>query len=211
MHPSDDPLPISALQHLLFCERQCALIHVEGLWAENRLTAEGRVLHEASDRGERSGRRGVIVARDLPLCSERLGLYGIADVVEFRRGTERTPEAFPVEYKRGKRITRRADEVQLCAQAMCLEEMLGRPVPSGAIFHGASKRRRVVEFSRELRALTEESVVRLRGLLSERPTPLSTPGPKCRSCSLIDLCQPVVTADPSAASAYLAKLAKGGL
>lgn len=203
-----DPMPISALQHLLFCERQCALIHVEGLWAENRLTAEGRVLHEAADRGKRSGRGGVIVARDLPLCSERLELYGRADVVEFWGRTEGTPEAFPIEYKRGRRATRHADEVQLCAQAMCLEEMLGRPVPKGAIFHGASKRRRIVVFSPELRVLTEDTVLRLRRLLSARSTPAPVPGPKCRSCSLADLCQPTVTADPRSASAYLARLTK---
>jgi CRISPR-associated exonuclease Cas4 len=205
----DDLLPISALQHLLFCERQCALIHVEGLWAENRLTAEGRVLHESTDRGERSGRGGVIVARDVPVCSERLGLFGRADVVEFRRRTGGAPDAFPVEYKRGRRAPRDADEVQLCAQALCLEEMLGRPVPAGAIFHGASKRRRVVEFGSGLRSLTEETVGRLRGLLAAKATPAANPAPRCSSCSLANLCQPAVTASPRAASSYLAEIVKG--
>lgn len=211
MNPGDDSLPISALQHLLFCERQCALIHVEGLWAENRLTAEGRVLHESSDRGRRTARGRVIVARDVPICSERLGLYGRADVVEFRRCSDGAFEAFPIEYKRGRRAPRNADEVQICAQAMCLEDMLGRPVPAGAIFHGASKRRRLVEFGRELRLLTEETVGRLRRLMAGTSTPQAIPGPKCRSCSLADLCQPAVTADPAAASAYLARLSKGDL
>jgi CRISPR-associated exonuclease Cas4 len=205
----DDLLPISALQHLLFCERQCALIHVEGLWAETRLTAEGRVLHESPDRGERSGRGGVVVERDVPVCSERLQLYGKADVVESRRHADGAKEAYPVEYKRGKRAPRDADEVQLCAQAMCLEEMLQRPVRYGAIFHGASRRRRVVEFSSDLRALTEETVRRLRGLLASKATPAPCPGPKCRSCSLADLCQPAVTAVPEAASAYLTRIAEG--
>lgn len=206
----EDLLPISALQHLLFCERQCALIHVEGVWAENRLTAEGRVLHEAIDRGERSGRRGVAVARDVALCSERLGLYGRADLVEFRRDGEGGLSAFPVEYKRGRRKPRRADEVQLCAQALCLEEMLGRPVPGGAIFHGASRRRREVGLTAELRALTESTAVRLRELVRARVTPRPRPGPMCRSCSLAAHCQPDVTADPRSASRYLARLVKEG-
>lgn len=209
MASGDDSLPISALQHLLFCERQCALIHVEGLWAENRLTAEGRVLHEAVDRGARSGRGGVVIARDLQVSCERLGLHGRADVVEFVRHAGGAPEAFPIEYKRGRRATRSADEVQLCAQAICLEEMLGAPVAAGAIFHGASKRRQRVEFTPELRALTEEAVTRLRSLVTSGATPRPAPGPKCRSCSLADLCQPGVTSEPQKARAYLAALCAG--
>lgn len=209
MAPADDSLPISALQHLLFCERQCALIHVEGLWAENRLTAEGRVLHEAPDRGERSSRAGVVVARDLQVCSERIGIHGRADVVEFRSGAGGRLDAFPIEYKRGRRAIRYADEVQLCAQAMCLEEMIGKPVVSGAIFHGASKRRRLVEFTPQLRGLTEETVGRLRGLLASGSTPAPVPAPKCRSCSLADLCQREVASEPQKARAYVAALCEG--
>ncbi|HEX9400447.1 MAG TPA: CRISPR-associated protein Cas4 [Anaeromyxobacter sp.] len=210
MRSDDDLIPISALQHLLFCERQCALIHVEGLWAENRLTAEGRVLHEAADRGAPSERDGTTVARDVALRSDRLGLYGRADVVEFRAEAESGRVAFPVEYKRGRRAPRAADEVQLCAQAMCLEEMLGTPVPRGAIFHGASRRRRPVEFTPTLRDLVERSIERLRRLLEIGRTPRAEPGPKCRSCSLAALCVPSATVDPDAASRYLAQLVREG-
>ncbi len=209
MPADEDLLPISALQHLLFCERQCALIHVEGLWAENRLTAEGRLLHESADRGVPSARDGTAIARDVPLRSERLCLYGRADVVEYRRGAH-GPIAFPVEYKRGKRAPRLADEAQLCAQAICLEEMLGRPVSRGAIFHGASRRRRPVEFAAELRQVVEDAAARLRTLVSAGRTPRAEPGSRCRSCSHADLCQPRATATPDAASRYLARLAREG-
>ena len=133
-HP--DLLPISALQHLLFCERQCALIHIEGLWAENRLTAEGRLLHAKVHDVDDENRPGIRIVRGLELTSQRLGLYGIADVVEF--SGDRPPK--PIEYKRGKPKAHAADQVQLCAQAMCIEEMTACHVPEG----GSSTERLVV-------------------------------------------------------------------
>jgi CRISPR-associated exonuclease Cas4 len=138
MYVEDDLLPISALQHLLFCERQCALIHVEQVWAENRLTVEGRHLHERVDGGEHETRGGLRTARALPIRSLRLGLAGRADVVEFHasEGAAGPPRVVPVEYKRGRPKSHRADEVQLCAQALCLEEMLGVHVAAGALFYG---------------------------------------------------------------------------
>ena len=129
---TDDYIPLSGLQHLAFCERQCALIHVEGIWEENRLTVEGRQLHERVDAVGDEIRAAVRIARGLPLRSDRLKLVGKADVVEFRKDGP-----FPVEYKRGARKAWRHDELQLCAQAMCLEEMLGVAVPRDVPWYSA--------------------------------------------------------------------------
>lgn len=139
----DALIPLSALQHHLFCPRQCALIHVEGLWAEDAATAEGRILHERADSGQRETRPNVRIARGLALRSLTLGVAGRADVVEFHG---RPPRPFPVEYKRGKPKAHRADEVQLCAQAICLEEMCNVDVPEGALFYGVTRRRLPVTF-----------------------------------------------------------------
>jgi CRISPR-associated exonuclease Cas4 len=154
-----DPIPISALQHAVYCLRQAALIHIERLWAENRFTAEGRVLHDVvHDAGKRKGRRGVRRVTALPLGCRRLNIAGVADLVEFRADAD-GETAFPVEYKRGKPKRHRADEVQLCAQALCLEEMTGRPVPEGALFYGETRRRVVVSFNAALRNLTEDTAM----------------------------------------------------
>src|SRR5690349_8252356 len=136
----DDLLPIAALQHFVFCPRQCALIHVERQWAENRLTAEGQLLHARVQSGETTTRGALRVLRGLPLVSRRLGLTGYADVVEIRRDKD-GEQAFPIEYKRGKSKPHDADRVQLCAQALCIEEMTGLPVPEGALFYGTPRRR----------------------------------------------------------------------
>lgn len=194
----DDSLPISGLQHLAFCPRQWALIHLEQAWAENRLTAEGRLLHERADLPGVSRRGELRTVRGLALSSARLRLHGRADVVEFR------PEPFPVEYKRGKRKPSDCDLVQLCAQALCLEEMLGQPVSEGAIFYGEPRRRMEVEFTPELRARTEELAVRMHRLHAAGETPPAQPGPHCRSCSLEHLCLPEATAEASVAARCLA-------
>ena len=181
-----ESLPLSALQHWLFCPRQCALIHVEGLWAENRLTAEGRVLHERADEGHPESRDGSRVLRSVQVASEAHGLHGVADVVEMRGGAP-----FPVEYKRGRPKAHRADEVQLCGQAICLEEMTGWAVPEGALFYGKNRRRRAVAMDAELRALTLSIATEARAALSEGllPTPIYEPR-RCEGCSLKDLCRP---------------------
>ena len=141
----DDLIPLSALQHAVYCLRQAALIHLERLWAENRLTAEGKVLHLATHEPGTRRARGVRRVMGLPLISRRLGVAGVADLVEFRSGPSgETPH--PVEFKRGKVKLHRADEVQLCAQCLCLEEMTGRSVPEGAIFYAETKRRVTVFF-----------------------------------------------------------------
>lgn len=188
----DDLLPLSALQHLLFCERQCALIHIEGVWAENRLTVEGQHLHQRAHEGPDETRSGIRLARGLPLRSLRLGLVGKADVVEFHpgEGPESRPRPFPVEYKRGQPKSHDADRVQICAQALCLEEMLGIAVPAGALFYGRTRRRLDVSFDAALRRLTEETARRLHALVVEGQTPKAVREPKCDSCSLLDLCLP---------------------
>lgn len=174
-----DPLslPISALQHWLFCPRQCALIHVERLWAENQLTAEGRVLHARADGGAGDRRKGVRTLRAVQIGSERLGLHGVADVVEIHGD-----RILPVEYKRGRPKPHRADEVQLCAQALCLEEMTGRAIAEGALFYGETRRRQVVPFDSDLRSLTSCIAAEARAALSagQVPPPVHDPR-RCRA------------------------------
>jgi CRISPR-associated exonuclease Cas4 len=195
----DDLLPISALQHLLFCPRQCALIHNEQLWAENVWTTEGKHLHEKADRGRGERRPGVRIARGLMLKSAKHRLIGKADVVEYLAGGA----VVPVEYKRGKPKVHNADRVQLCAQAICLEEMLGVAVPTGALFYGETRRRLEVAIDAPLRAITLDLVARLADLFGTRTTPPAVyEKSKCDRCSLIDLCLP--KAKPSA-SAYIAR------
>jgi CRISPR-associated exonuclease Cas4 len=186
---SENALPLSGLQHLAFCPRQWALIHLEQAWAENRLTSEGRLLHEKADLPGQSRRHDLRTVRGLSLASRRLGLTGRADVVEFR------PEPFPVEYKRGRRKPNDCDLVQLCAQALCLEEMLGQSVPRGAIFYGEPRRRLEVEFSPQLRARTETLAAEMHRLYKSRETPPAKPGNYCQKCSLLNICLPQATAE----------------
>lgn len=196
MPAESEPIPLSAVQHAVYCLRQAALIHLERLWAENRFTAEGDVLHAVADKGGSRKARGVRRVMALPLGSRRLNLVGVADMVEFAPdGT-----AFPVEYKRGKPKLHRADEAQLCAQALCLEEMTGRPVPEGALFYAETRRRVAVPFDSDLRALTEAAIADLARMLEARVTPPPTPQrSRCRACSLADLCRPDCYARPARA------------
>lgn len=186
-----EPIPISALQHWAYCPRQCALIHLEQAFDENLHTLRGRVVHQKVDTAESRKNASVRVERALPLWSERMGLLGRADVVEF--WIDGTP--YPVEYKNGNRHKLPAiaacDDVQLAAQAICLEEMVGRRVPEGAIFYAASKRRRAVTISVELRQEVEAAVGAVRQLLeqSELPPPI-TEHQRCAQCSLKERCQP---------------------
>jgi CRISPR-associated exonuclease Cas4 len=218
VHP--DPLPISALQHLLFCERQCALIHIEGLWAENRLTVEGQSFHRRAH-GERAGprggglhttRAGVRTVRGMPLECRRLGLVGKADVVEFHADTgDRSGPAvpFPIEYKRGRPKSHHADEVQLCAQALCLEEMLGVRVPRGALFYGRTRRRHEVVFGADIRDRTECAAVRLHEMIALGITPRAVREAKCDRCSLLDLCLPGGTGPGRSAARYTSRALAG--
>lgn len=197
-------VPISALQHYLYCDRQCALIHIERIWQENRHTAEGRVLHERADRYGHEQRRGVHTAMALPLAHEPLGLTGYADVVEFEDDdTHRIVR--PIEYKRGRPKAHRADEVQLCAQALCLEDMLGVHIYEGALFYGQTKRRQNVVFDDTLRSLTEETARATTELLASGTTPRAVYEPsKCDRCSLIDHCQPQAMSSQTTVAQWLA-------
>lgn len=188
-----EPIPISALQHAVYCLRQAALIHLERVWAENRFTAEGHVFHGASAEPGTRKVRGVRRETALPISSRRLGIAGVADIVEFHPSAQgETP--YPIEIKRGKPKLHRADEVQVCAQALCLEEMTGCRVPEGALFYGETKRRVTVRFDDELRRYTEETVTKLRDVFSTLQTPKATyRADRCRACSLLELCRPKVT------------------
>ncbi|WP_018230092.1 CRISPR-associated protein Cas4 [Methyloversatilis universalis] len=186
----DDLIPLSALQHYLYCPRQCALIHLEQQWAENRQTAEGRLLHDKADTPAVELRHGVRTVTAMPLSSADLGIGGVADVVEFH--VEPTGERpYPVEYKRGRPKAHRADEVQLCAQGLCLEAMFGKTVAEGALFYGQPRRRERVVFDETLRSLTRETIDGTRAMFISRLTPLASyEARRCDSCSLLDLCQP---------------------
>jgi len=185
-----DLLPLSALQHYMYCPRQCALIHLEQQWAENRLTAEGRLLHQRADTPQAERRRGVRTVTAMPLLSLELGITGKADVVEFHR-SETGEHAFPVEYKRGRPKAHRADEVQLCAQALCLETMLGTQIEAGALFYGQTRRRKDVLFDIELRDLTRRIIIETRAMIASQQTPsASYDAKRCDACSLLELCQP---------------------
>jgi CRISPR-associated exonuclease Cas4 len=189
-------LPISALNHLLYCERRAALVHIEQLWTENHFTAEGNVMHEKAHGGPDELKASVRIVRGLAVKSEVLGLSGQCDVVEFHQQVRTRCAAsdlsvLPIEYKRGKPKAHRADEVQLCAQALCLEEMLGEPIPEGRLFYGQTRRRADVIFDEELRALTATTALRLHELIARRETPPAVyEERKCDACSLIELCMP---------------------
>jgi len=194
-----DTFPLSALQHYSFCPRQCALIHVERLWAENTRTAEGRVLHERAHDAGTESRRDLRIARALPLHSTTLGVHGVADIVEFHRAPDGAWRPFPVEYKRGRPKAHSADAIQLCAQAICLEEMLATPVPAGALFYGETHRRLDVVFDDTLRAATRELAAAVRALLATGRTPPPDYSAKCRACSLLSLCRPQAVTHSAAA------------
>ena len=202
MYKESDYIMLSAVQHFMFCPRQCALIHIEQLWAENLYTAEGNLMHERADssKSERTG--DIKIVRTLPVCSKKLGLSGQADVVEFHDGGR----VFPVEYKRGRPKKERCDEVQLCAQAMCLEEMLDVEIPEGALFYGKKRRREQVSFDRGLRELTVEIIGRTHELIVQGRTPGARYEKKCDACSLFGLCLPKTCGRQRNVASYLKQM-----
>lgn len=202
----DDLIPLSALQHQLYCPRQCALIHVEQAWAENSFTAEGRILHEATAQPGAERRRGVRTVMAMPIVSRRLGVSGVADAVEMRKDDQGAWRAFPVEYKRGKPKSHRADEVQLCAQAMALEEMFSMALTEGALFYGETRRRTAVALDADLRTLTARVAAEARATIAAGTTPPPIfEKRKCGACSLIDLCRPKQMSKSRSAAAWLSR------
>ncbi len=209
----DDLVPLSALNQLLYCDRRAALRHLDGLYVHNEHTLKGDSLHKRADTPGYEKRKGVRTERGLWIASRRLRLYGRADLVEFRRepgrklrGVPLVEVVSPVEYKRGKKRRWNNDDVQLCAQALCLEEMLGTAIPSGAIYHEQSKSRRDVEFTPELRAETENAVVKLHELLGSGQIPPAVLKPRCRGCSLRGHCLPEAFGSPARVTSYLRQL-----
>jgi CRISPR-associated exonuclease Cas4 len=187
----DELVPISALEHYSYCPRQCGLIHVEQVWSENLATTRGEIVHARVDELAHESRPGIRREFALPLWCERLGLTGRADLIEFG------PEgAFPVEYKVGRRRSWGHEAIQLCAQAICLEEMLGQPVTSGAIYYHGSHARREVEFDAALRRIVEETTVAVRAMIDSRQLPPPIADARCRRCSLRDQCLPETLSQP---------------
>jgi CRISPR-associated exonuclease Cas4 len=181
-----DPVPLSALQHWMYCSRQCGLIHQEQAFEDNIHTARGQAVHHLVDTPGYEIKAGVRVERALPVWSDRFNLIGKADLVEFHADGS----VYPVEFKHGAKRQKLHDDIQLAAQAMCLEDMLGRPVPKGAIFHASSHRRREVVITPELKQLVIETANAIRAMLASGVLPPPVNDARCRECSLKDICQP---------------------
>lgn len=206
MYNKDDLVMLSALQHLLFCPRQCALIHVEQLWIENRLTAEGRILHERVHTAARESRRKIRTEYDMPIRSLKLGLIGRADVVDFHLRADGQWQPYPVEYKRGRPKKDDSDRVQLCAQGLCIEEMLSIPVVAGALYYGKKKRRLEVEFDQSLRSTTMDTANQLHKLLNSGQTPPPRYSRRCDTCSFLEYCLPKITGKRNKVANYMKQM-----
>lgn len=202
----EDLIPLSALQHYLYCPRQWGLIHLEQMWTENVFTAKGRLLHKRTDKPGSEVRHGVRTVTAMPLRSKRFGISGVADVVEFHDRDGGSADVVPVEYKRGRPKSHRADEVQLCAQALCLEEMFGVSVGKGLLFYGETRRRQDVSIDEGLRQLTEETISAIRASMKAGKTPLAEYNArKCKACSLLDDCQPVLMSRAASVADWIEK------
>lgn len=195
----EDYLQLSGLQHFAFCRRQWALIHIEQQWAENLRTVDGSILHEKAHDGAAREKRGdLLITRNMSVHSSELGISGSCDVVEFLRspegislrGQEGLWQPYPVEYKRGSPKTTDADRLQLCAQAMCLEEMLCCDIPEAAIFYGEIRRREVIDLDESLRGRVRRHLEEMHELYRRSHTPKAKPGKSCNACSLKELCLP---------------------
>jgi CRISPR-associated exonuclease Cas4 len=211
-YKADELLPLSGIQHFCFCRRQWALIHVERQWQENLLTVEGKLLHNrADDPFFAEVRKGVIIARSMPVASYRLGLSGVCDVVEFTPSREgvKLPNRegvylpAPVEYKRGKEKAEPVDEAQLCAQAICLEEMLAVHIPQGSLFYGETRRRVAVDLTGELRELVSGMAAEMHAYFERGYTPRVKPSKACKACSLAEVCLPSLQGKVMPASKYI--------
>lgn len=207
-YSEEDYLPLSGIQHFAFCRRQWALIHIENQWAENERTVDGTIMHEKAHSGDVESRGDVVIMRALRVFSATLGVSGECDVVEFNRnadgislnGHDGLWQPYPVEYKRGKPKEHNADEMQLCAQAMCLEEMLCCTIPCGALFYGEPRRRTEVEFTPELRRAVEDSLNEMHDYYKRGYTPKAKPRKGCSACSLKEICLPKMVQRKSVAA-----------
>ena len=215
-YAEQDYLPLSGLQHFAFCRRQWALIHIENLWAENLRTTEGRLMHErAHDVSFRERRGNTLIVRGVSISSPTLGVSGQCDVLEYHRSQQGVPLPgndglwlpYPVEYKRGAPKDHDADRMQLCAQAMCLEETLCCEIPEGALFYGETRRREVVPFAESLRQQVRDALSEMHQLYQKGYTPRVKPTKGCNACSLKELCLPRLTRTRSVAE-YLAEAIK---
>ncbi len=199
----DELLPIRYLNDLLFCERRAALHLIEGIWRDNQYTTEGLMAHKRVDVPKNLRRGDKRDVTGMWLVSYRLGLIGKGDLIEMRDGDDGQVVPYPVDFKRGKKRRWDNNEAQLCAQAMCLEEMLDTTVPRGAIFHIKSQHREEVVFDQALRSKTEAAAKRLRDLIENRETPLAKFQPKCKGCSLLEWCMPKSLRPRATAAKYL--------
>ena len=223
MYDEEEFLPISLLPHFLFCPRRAALVHIEGLWKENEFTASGAVTHKNANELRSETRPGIRVVRSLDVHSYRLGIVGKADIVEFKklphiegatvnhtgvklRGIKGIWSVHPVEYKSGQLRQENSYEIQLCAQAMCLDEMLGVHPADGAIYYGKTGRRLTVVFDPSLRSATERACEQLHGALDNGETPGAKFQPKCAKCSLMDLCIPKAVGQKRSIKSYMEKM-----
>ena len=201
IYQEEDYLQLSGLQHFAFCRRQWALIHLENQWKDNLRTVEGNLFHHrAHDSKQRERRGNILILRELPICSASLGISGKCDVVEFHAaptgialsGEEGRWRPFPIEYKKGAPKAHQADELQLCAQALCLEEMLCCPIAEGALFYGETRRRCAVSFTEDLRQTVRTMLDEMHQLHSRGHTPRGKPTTSCNACSLKGICLPVL-------------------
>jgi CRISPR-associated exonuclease Cas4 len=217
----EDLIPLSGLQHVQFCPRQFALIHLEGVWRENVLTAQGRVLHENAHDPFFTEKRGdTIISRSVPIVSYKLGVSGEADVIEFHKGDAGVAldgrdglwQPVPIEYKRGKKKAGPEDEIQLCAQGMCIEEMLCANVPLGYLFYWETRTRVEVMFTAKLRAQVVRTTEKAQGILADGVLPApDRPKTQCKRCSLMDECLPAAKTKKSAVDFVLAQLKENGI
>jgi len=206
MYSEDEFLQLSALQHFIFCQRQCALIHIEQLWTENILTTEGKIMHENVHSEHSSNQADIKIARGMAINSHELGLSGKADLVEFHKvegSCKWIP--FPIEYKRGKPKKNNSDKIQLCAQALCFEEMVKIKIPCGALFYGRTRHRLNIKFDKLLRQETRKRALMLHDFIKKGKTPLPIYEAKCKSCSFIEECLPKVISNKISINEYLLK------
>ncbi|MCF8067397.1 MAG: CRISPR-associated protein Cas4 [Desulfobacterales bacterium] len=203
IYSEDDFISISALAHFLYCNRRCALIHIEQIWTENLFTAEGRIMHEHVHQEGYESRGNIYTEHGVPLKSLRLGLIGKADLIEFHLLDKEKRQPYPVEYKRGKPKKDNSDKVQLCAQAICLEEMQYVDIPEGALYYGKNRRRQTVIFDNALREETAKTAERVHVLINSGITPAAVYSQKCDSCSLFEICMPKVINRKQTVEKYL--------